>query len=95
MKMDLSSWLRTACGIISATKWYVRSDTLTISQAGFWYRLTEPHLCHTFFQAVNLVAQQRDARQAAQVLVKAARKMWTSEGRGYIDDVTALVLTLP
>merc|ERR1712146_804700 len=43
-------------------------------------------------QIVQLVARSASSQDAAQAIVKAARRMWMQEGGGYIDDVTAVVV---
>ena len=45
-------------------------------------------------QAVELASQHADPKVAANTIVKEARRKWTQEGGGYIDDVTAVVIRL-
>jgi hypothetical protein len=41
---------------------------------------------------VALASRFSDPQQAAQAVVKAARRKWMQDGGGYIDDVTAVVI---
>ncbi|EGD74058.1 phosphatase 2C [Salpingoeca rosetta] len=45
-------------------------------------------------QVVQIAARFGDPQRAAEAVVKEARRKWTEEGGGYIDDVTALVVML-
>ena len=60
---------------------------IVLGSDGIWDHMTEQ-------QVVDVAAKYEDATAAATAVANEARRLWTVNGQGYIDDICALVVKL-